>query len=73
MTVPSSAAPRPTTRLLATATRGAARNPILDFSGTIYHGFITVKSAKQTKELRGPPGVAQGTLNTRQYLYDKEL
>ena len=30
--------------------------PILHFSGTIYHGFITVKSAKQTKELRGPVG-----------------
>ena len=26
-------------------------NPILQFSGMIYHGFITVESAKQTKEL----------------------
>lgn len=25
--------------------------PILQFSGMIYHGFITVESAKQTKEL----------------------
>lgn len=51
-----SAAPRPTKRLPAVVARRAARNPILDFSGTIYHGFITVKSAKQTKELRGPVG-----------------
>ena len=39
---------------------GPPRNSILHFSGTIYHGFITVKSAKQTKELRGPPGGCPG-------------
>ena len=35
-------------------------NPILHSSGAIYHGFITVESAKQTKELRRPPGDCSG-------------
>ena len=55
-----SAAPRPLHNCPQQSHAGPPRNSILHFSGTIYHGFITVKSAKQTKELRGPPGGCPG-------------
>ena len=41
----------PSQQALAAATCGTVLDPILQFSGMIYHGFITVESAKQTKEL----------------------
>ena len=50
------ASSRPATQFPAAVTRRAASELDPSFFGTIYHGFITAKSAKQTKELRGPPG-----------------
>ena len=41
----------PSQQAPAAATCGTVLDPILQFSGMIYHGFITVESAKQTKEL----------------------
>ena len=45
------ASSRPSQQALAAATCGTVLDPILQFSGMIYHGFITVESTKQTKEL----------------------
>ena len=41
----------PSKQVPTVAAHGTVLNLILQFSGMIYHGFITVESAKQTKEL----------------------
>ncbi len=41
----------PSKQVPTAAAHGTVLNLILQFSGMIYHGFITVESAKQTKEL----------------------
>lgn len=46
-----SASSRPSQQASRQPLAGPFWNPILQFSGMIYHGFITVESAKQTKEL----------------------
>lgn len=46
-----SASSNPSQQALTVVTCGTVLDPILQFSGMIYHGFITVESAKQTKEL----------------------
>lgn len=51
MTVLSVRFQAPLNKPLRQPLAGSFWNPILQFSGMIYHGFITVESVKQTKEL----------------------
>ena len=46
-----SAPSSPSKQVPTAATRGTVLEPDFSIFGMIYHGFITVESAKQTKEL----------------------